>query len=782
MVPQLAAKCDQQRAAALSSPALRKTHISIVDAAKNGLVHGNSSLNDIRSRTKAIINEHETSTNELEQLLSSFISLSEAQNRLSAIEKCRNVADAYSRVLHPLNLHMRDGSLADMDTVAGNIETLISTVEIVRGNNNKKVNDLELDKKVISSVEKKAVDAVVKARAAFINVLDNEFRQFGWPMKIPIPGKNDKLINNIKSYVNQLNHLQRVSNDGDFIHERTKSRRTLSDNWAVSAILRTPLARFKYHFLEEVRASSQSSSNNNDIGTSRIDRPEWAAEFALERIRETTPFLSEIRIDGPHTTDVKFAEGFCRIFAEKIAYDCELALRTVKNDSYADVLITHASDTAKQFDNTLREGILSLKNRSSDKPLFQSSLHRLSLNESFLTTWASSELRLALNQVNGLLERALGKSRLEQENYDQVDTGGSSIKLASTRNELEQICGEIVNHIGSASQKCRAFESGERISTFLKLTESPILQTVRSRLRSDVEQEDFDSISIGEIKRCGRAALCAMLLSEALEDRSVDALYVSQEERLGQGFYDDDITRLRTLYSSTCTILSESISTAFIEKVRCGYGYYTRFGEVWAPDAAIVLTHDLSESLIEPLTSLEKSLSAVIEGVPCRRSASLVWRPVANKLDNFFFEEVVLQCFVGGTRNAVPAASEQNGFLTSNLCARMARQVASDVETFVSTFSVVSSNPSQFLAQSFECISIVRIASDNLLLPNVNPSEEDEELLNAIQLIADNPDDEDATKRVDQLLESRLNAVHICSRDALELIAISGHRSAIRLM
>lgn len=858
----MASRCDEQRASALSSPAVRKTHLALVDAANNGLVDATASLANVRTRTQIIINQHKQSTAQLEQFLSSFQALNTLNVKLDAIEKCRRVADAYAGVLHPLNLHMRDGSLANIDSVAANIEKLIETVNAVRGKHALKVikstdsmtnnnsdsrnsaegteTDRDAGLKILSSVEKRAVDAVIKARAAFINVLDNEFRRFGWPMKVPVPGRDDKLIATVKAYVNQLNQLQRVSNDGDFIHERTKYRRAVSDNWAVAAILRTPLARFKYHFLEKFRAQATSSSvptpttppgNNdasatqagNDSGVSRFDRPEWAAEFALERIRETSPFLSQIQIDGPQSTEVKFAEGFCRVFAEKIAYDCELAMRSATKDSDADIIIAHASDTAKQFDSALREGVLSLRSKSTfakslsttitgaeptenspvSSPPFQSSLHMLSMDESFLTNWAQSELRLAFAQVNGLLEQALGKCRAEMydDEYGYAD-GDVNEKpksmietpqqqqqqMVSSKEELERICIEIAGHVGAASHKSRALDSGERVSTFLKLTETPLLQSIRARLKDDVEQQDFDKIEVDEIRRCGRAALCARMLADALEDRSVDPFYLAQEHRLGQGFYDNEVTRLRTLYTSTCSILSDAITTAFIDKVRSDYGRSTRFGEVWAPDAALVLTHDLSQSLVDPLSTLQQSLSAVMEGVPCRLASSSIWRPIASKLDYFFFDEVILQCFVGATRNAMPAASEQNGFLTAELCARMARQVASDVETFVTAFSVVSQNPDQFLPHSSECVAVLQLASNSLLLPSLGPrtseghDNDEDELLDAIRHIATNSDDEDSRKRVEQMLESKFNAVHICARDALELIAISGHRSAIRLM
>lgn len=791
MLPNLSSKCDQQRASSDASFTFRDAQLSLSSAARSGVSNAHTCLDEIGQRASAILEEHHNRSSRLEQLLSSFDNLNAARAQLDTVEKCRLVADAYAGVLHPLNLHMRDSSLADMQSIASNIEVLIEKVQAIRADGGVAlcVDDPHTNAKVVASIEKRCVDAIVKSRAAFVNVLDNDFRKFGWPMNVPVPGQHDDVISSVKVYINQLNHLQRVASDGDYIALRTKWNRALSDNWAVAAILRAPLARFKYHFLEKFRVRSDENDNEverQDGGTSRFDRPEWAAEFALERIQETTPFLSEIRIDGPHKADVKFAEGFCQVFAEKIAYDCELALRTSTNDSDADVLIAHASETAKQFDSTLRSGILSLKPQANESAVFKSSLHVLSMNESFLTTWASSELRLADAHVNSLLQSALGKrigSGGDGQPTDIMDPPMESMQ------ELEQICSEIVGHIGTASQKCRWLESGERISTFLKLTERPLLQALRSRLKEDIEVMEMDQLSADQLGRCGRAALCAQLISDALEDRSVDSFYVAQEQRLGRGFYDDEVSRLRALYVSTCSLVSDAVVGAFVDKVRSDYGYSTRFGEVWAPDAAMVLTHDLSESLVEPLTSLEKSLTAICRGVPCRRSASMIWRPVASKLDEFFFTEVVLQCFVGGTRNAMPAASEQNGYLTSDLCARMARQVAFDVETFVTAFSVVTGNASQFLPSSSECVSVLRIASNKVLMPKESGRVEEDEILDAIACVADAEEtgSTDVKQRqqvwdnVEKILESRLNAVHVGARDALELVAIAGHRHAIRL-
>lgn len=702
-------------------------------------------------------------------MLQAFKELDEAKMELRAVSACRRIADAYIKALKPLALHQKDGSIAEMDEVAGNVGELIQVVDSVR-KKGKILFGEGHGERVVKSVENRAVDALIKARAVFVNVLDNEFRRFGWPMKVPKPGENDDMISNVNFYVKQLSSLQQVARKADYVMERTKWHSALSDSWAMAAILRAPLARFKYHFLESFRGET------GQMGTSRFDRPEWAAEFALERIREATPFLGLVMIDGPRKADVKFAEGFCQVFAEKIAYDCELALRASTNDSDADVLIAHASETARQFDAKLRSGVIQVDDEEDvpGMPIFMSSLHVLSLNESFWATWASSELRLANREVDRLLARALGTDGNGDQNTNDMET-------EVTREDLETICQEMVEHVGNASQKCRALESHERVATFLKLTELPLLQSLRARLKEEVDAIDDMAPTTEQVTRGGRASLCAQLVSDALEDRAIDPFYLKRERTLGRGLYNEEITRLRALHASNCSMLSDAISSGFIDTVKVGYMDQAKFGEISAPDAAVVLTHDLSESLVNPLTSLEGLLNGIRQGMPCRKTASTVWRPIASKIDRFFFDEVVLQCFAGGSRNAMSAASAANSYLSPISCAKMARQLAFDVTMLVSTFQCVTPNPPQFLPFSAECEKVLRIASQRVLLPSVPAGKEDEEVIEALKSIVESDEDE-ALDSARKVLESRIGLTSIGPREALELLAIGGMKFAIRMM
>lgn len=772
------------RSALLEAPALQATIASLETssspttlpqddalrvAAKASLHEARARLTEITTRAESLLSAHAAAVAALRARKEAFEARDTARADAALVVACRAVADAYADALRAL--HAARG--ADKHQLAGAsaaIAALLTLVARVRREASAGAfGGAGHTGRVVKAVEARAVDSVIKARAVLVNVLDNEFRKFGWPMKVPLPGVDATVVAAVQFLAGEIDSLQTVSADSaDFVPARTKWHAELAESWAVAAILRAPLARFKYHFLERFRPGEAPRA----VGTARFDRPEWAAEFALDRIREATPFLKGLGLQGERAAEVMFAEGFCRVFADKVAYDCELALRTSTNDADADVLIAHASETAKQFDAKLRSGVLAGVAVAADGQLFASSLHVLSMNESFLTTWASSELRLADAEVGRLLARALRVTDVEGEE----EWAG----VVATRADLEAVCEEIVAHVGNASQKCRSLECRERVATFLKLTELPLLQSMRARLKEEVECV-ADSPSAEQIARSGRASFVAQLISDALEDRAVDRFYLTQENLLKRGFYDDEIGRLRALHSANASRLCGLVTDAFADAVRTGYMDQARFGEIAAPDAAVVLTHDLSDALIGPLMALQGALGALKRGIPCRKTASTIWRPVATRLDRFFFDDIVLQCFAGGSRNAMAVASAKNAYLTPTSCARMARQLAFDAASFVATFSVVSTSPAQFLPSSAECSKLLSIASSRVLLPAVPLKPGDEEVLEALRGIVES-DEEDVVQAAGDVLQTRIGTCHIAPREALELLAIGGLRFAIRMM
>lgn len=413
-----------------------------------------------------------------------------------------------------------------METVAENIGTLIREVEMVRRAGAKSLfgESLAVNKRILVSIESRCVDAVIKARAAFVNVMDNEFRAFGWPMNVPRVGENAAMIAVVNRYVRELHQLQGVAEGSNFVLQRTRWHRTLSDSWAMAAILRAPLARFKYHFLENYRAASGASGaaaggGGDDVAvstsssvvaeaesaeaaaasdseararTARFDRPEWAADFALARIAEATPFLREIVLDDTCTADLKFAEGFCKVFANKIAYDSDIAIRGKKNEEGADSTISHAADICASFDAKIRAGIVANNPIYSANDKLPSSLDILSTNENFFANWALSEQRLAQMSVLETIDSLLN------------ERGGAAGEF-----DLEAECSEIVDRISQSSRGCRGLDSRARMLTFVKWTELKLLESVRGRLRDVLADCSFEPATGADVFLVARAAWIA---------------------------------------------------------------------------------------------------------------------------------------------------------------------------------------------------------------------------------------------------------------------------------
>jgi hypothetical protein len=813
-VPALAAACNAQRSALrAASSALGDDAVSVRGAAYAQLATAQTRLDDATTRAAEAVSEHEARREKLQAIADAFQEHRAACAEDEAVKKCRVIADAYVDVLRTLSAHHK-GSRATrdgMDSVAANIEVLIRQVDLVRRAGPRSLfgESLAINKRILASIENHCVDAVIKARAAFVNVMDNEFRAFGWPMKVPQVGANSDIIANVNFYVKQLNKLQNVAEQRNFVAQRTRWHSALSDSWAMAAILRAPLARFKYHFLENYRASTTTTGGNvggevddDNVSsassvvmeaeasvaadsaarssTTRFDRPEWAAEFALARIFEAAPFLKEIVLDDTCTADLKYAEGYCKVFANKIAYDSDLAMRGPSNDGSADNLVSHAADTAAQFDVKIRTGIV------ANNPIFNaddqlpSSLDILSTNETFFSTWASSELRLAqlsvLESVHKLLEPGDASSVLKMAAVKSHATSlGTTV--ADPDVDVEMECAEIVERISQASRGCRGLESIERMLTFIRWTEIHLLEAVRSRLRDEFVECEWEPRTNEAVFRASRAGWIAHALARALENKSCDAFYVALEAEDGDEdrsgcVYDVEIDRLRAFSSKACSCVADAIANDFVEGASGEYLSTVRFGEVSAPNAAVVLAHDLSEELCEVMSGVEGKLAAIACGVSNRRVTSLIWRPAARRLDDFFVDSVLLQSFTGGQRSGVSAASSANEYMIPTSAARMARQLAHDATVLVDMFSSVCSAPQVFLPRCADAARLLQLAARRVLRPRAPTLQEDEEVLAAARL-----GDDDGSRA----LRARSVLRALSGREARECLVVAGMYDEIPL-
>eukprot|EP00172_Hildenbrandia_rubra_P000792 Plantae.Rhodophyta-Hildenbrandia_rubra.ctg14468.p1 GENE.Plantae.Rhodophyta-Hildenbrandia_rubra.ctg14468~~Plantae.Rhodophyta-Hildenbrandia_rubra.ctg14468.p1 ORF type:complete len:717 (+),score=142.72 Plantae.Rhodophyta-Hildenbrandia_rubra.ctg14468:84-2234(+) len=699
-----------------------------------------------------------------------------------AVRKCRAVADAYLEALRPLVMARSrsargvkgkgkgKGVAETWGEVVGCVKKLVKEVEEMRkaGAIDLFGESREVNRKLLINVENRCVDAVIKARAAFVNVLDNEFRVLGWPMKVPNVEDHGYALEEINFNVAQLNLLQKVARSASFVKGRTKWHSEISDSWAMAAILRAPLARFKYHFLESYRAGSTEKKTGDNTSTTRFDRPEWAADFALARIAEAIPFLKKIIIADTATADVKFAEGFCQVFADKVAGDCDLAMRgSNEDDTGAERLISHAAATAEQFDRKIHQG-LRLNDSVIDEDALPSALHTLSMNDQFFTTWAKSELTLAEPYIHNLVQ-SLFRDEGTSENPRSVA-------------DLEADCIDIVEYISRSSRGCRRLDSSERKNKFVRLTEIPLLQVVRTALIGETAplHDNLSSPSIKDLFRSARAIWVAHMLVSALREKGEEPFYsdLGSEISNGRNVYSHDIERFENLARKASYSIVSVLYDGFSRASSGKYESLVRFGELPTVDAAVVLAHDLSATLCDAMSDLEARLKAMSSAIPSRKVAAGIWKSVATSLDRLFFEDLILQAFVGARRSAVCAASETNDYLSPRSTGKMARQLGYDASVLVEVFGIVTSRPENFLKRCAQASKLLLLAARKVIRPRIELGKGEEETLNVLKEMATaapaDPKWDSICERAAEVLRTRMQVDYLHPREAMEMLIIAG--------
>eukprot|EP00173_Palmaria_palmata_P003246 Plantae.Rhodophyta-Palmaria_palmata.ctg3384.p1 GENE.Plantae.Rhodophyta-Palmaria_palmata.ctg3384~~Plantae.Rhodophyta-Palmaria_palmata.ctg3384.p1 ORF type:complete len:387 (+),score=81.32 Plantae.Rhodophyta-Palmaria_palmata.ctg3384:59-1162(+) len=308
--------------------------------------------------------------------------------------------------------------------------------------------------------------------------------------------------------------------------------------------------------------------------------------------------------------------------------------------------------------------------------------------------------------------------------------------------DLEMECSELVDRISQASRGCRGLESRQRMLVFVKWTELKLLEAVRNRLREVLLDCGWEPVNGDDVFKVARASWIAHALSLALESKACDRFYVALEEENGvvsssesgamSTVYDTEVERLRDLSKRAADCIAGTLCANFTEAVTEKYQSDVRFGEIDAPNAAVVLAHDLSQELCECMGVLEVTLASIAAGVQNQKIAASIWRPVASQLDEFFFNSIILQAWTGGIRNAVSAASSANEYMVATSAAKMARQVAHDASVLVGVFGSVTRVPKRWLPRCADASRIIGIGAARTLRPRAAVRQEDEEVLAAV--------------------------------------------------
>jgi hypothetical protein len=391
-----------------------------------------------------------------------------------------------------------------------------------------------------------------------------------------------------------------------------------------------------------------------------------------------------------------------------------------------------------------------------------SSLDILSMDDDFFANWALAERRLALvsvlESVDSLLSRGAAAAG--------GGGGGDGEEL-----DLEMECAEIVDRVSQASRGCRGLDSRARMLSFVEWTELKLLEAVRGRLREALVACGWEPASAEDVFAVSRAAWIAHVLALALESKACDRFYVALALEHGASVYRAEVERLRADGARAAAAVADTMCDRFVEDATAKYQSDVRFGEVPAPDAGIVLAHDLSAALCGCMGALEAGLSSVAAGVANRKVAASIWRPAAARLDAFFFDDIVLQAWTGGVRNAVSAASSANAYMVGPVAAKMARQVAHDAGVLVGVFGVVTGAPARALARCASAARLLRIAAGRVLRPRAAVRQEDEEAVAAV-----------LTGEVGKAsVAEAVGVAALTAREARECLVVAGMYDAIPL-
>ncbi|OSX81534.1 hypothetical protein BU14_0014s0084 [Porphyra umbilicalis] len=340
-------------------------------------------------------------------------------------------------------------------------------------------------------------------------------------------------------------------------------------SWAAAALLRAPLARFKYHFLGAGRSADAAAAAaagstlggtrdaaSAGLGMDRVDRPEWAAEYALARLAEAGPLLSRLALRFPYVpvggaagppagvpATLAAADAYARVYAAKVGDD----VAAVAGEAGADALVLHAADAAAAFDASLVAGLGAAATGGgggvgAHPPPAPSALAYLVADRPFFGAWTGAAVRVALPRVLSALAAAMaapadgGGTGGGVDDGDPDDEGGGGEELSAP----EAAVAATLRAVTAASATSRGMARVAGAAAFVRRVELPLLAAVREELGGSGDAVEAAAALGGgpEAARAGAAAVAtacrsayvATRLADAIVDRADSLFYIRLAE------------------------------------------------------------------------------------------------------------------------------------------------------------------------------------------------------------------------------------------------------------
>lgn len=422
-----------------------------------------------------------------------------------------------------------------------------------------------------------AVGGVGKVRAALVNRVDTALGRLGWPVApsrggwVGVPSEEVDALQRLLTALERLQDTVLGAPPGTVgAGGRSVPEAPAVPSWAAAALLRAPLARFKYHFLGAASAGRPSpppaaAGDGADLpagpGMDRVDRPEWAAEYALARLAEAGPLLSRLSLRFPYVpagqaaaevagvpATIAAADAYARVYAAKVGDD----VAAVVGEAGADALVLHAADAATAFDTSLVAGLSDVGGWGGDRvdagsdrqpPPPPSALAYLVSDRPFFGAWTGAAVRVAMPRVLAALAAAMAVSA------DSVvgaggggveDGGGDEDDDSGELSAPEAAVAAVLRAVTAASATSRGMARVAGAAAFVRRVELPLLAAVRESLGgAGAAVEAASALGSGpEAARAGagavacacRSAYVATRLADAIVDRADSLFYIRLAE------------------------------------------------------------------------------------------------------------------------------------------------------------------------------------------------------------------------------------------------------------
>ncbi|GJQ13288.1 hypothetical protein GpartN1_g5079.t1 [Galdieria partita] len=491
----------------------------------------------------------------------------------------------------------------------------------------------------------------------------------------------------VQKLIVQLDELQYYVDKSSIADLRIDGTQQPGVRWYLIPLCHNIVSRFEYHFL-----SSRE--------TARVDKPEWACTFLLERWHEMQPVLEEgiqEAIDSAREGReeefedalVAFARYLLHLFGRKVARDVASLGNFTTNvhlpfDSQE--IFFHLIDQSIQLDDSLRKF---LQDRLILEPIPSSLEEAHHQNPAFLATWTAAELTRSQDSVQQAITKLV-----------KGDSGAVE---------------EILNTLLAMCERAKVLPSLSIRAQFVRLTQIPLLETLKMELLSYL-QDDMYQVMEDHLQRCILILNAANYIQKNLEDWKDDIFYLElvpyltpsfsekpkdttlELEMISKTMIQDEIEHFSRLQRSFVSHIERLLEREFRENAKpyVAIYHYSSREEQRSWVLRLLSSEDLSPELTSALSHLRTHFNLLCSVLQDTKVSAEIWRPLAYALDRFLFHDIVLSCGDKEMDLSEMSFHSASSYFINILSLQLLNRVCKDFGILLEAFLVFTSKPFVF--------------------------------------------------------------------------------------